>query len=123
MAKILVVDDEAPTAELCQDVLERLGHEVTTAFSTQQFVRCLKAEKYHLLISDISMPGMDGFSCCERALSLQPEISILMMTGMTELDSVVESILTQQPFRLLRKPFNIEKLENAVNACLKNKEN
>lgn len=119
MGKILVVDDDLQIAELCQSILEDAGHEVTTAVSSQQFLRCLDKQEYHLLISDIAMPGMNGFACCQKALSLQPNIRILIITGLEDLDSLVEDILKQSPFSLIRKPFDATEFECIVNTCLK----
>lgn len=119
MAKILVVDDDLEIADLCQSILQAAGHEVTTAVSHKQFINFLNRQEYDLLISDISMPEMDGFTCCHTALSVQPGIRILMITGLEDLDSVVEDILRQSPFSLIRKPFDATEFECIVTACLK----
>ncbi|MBI4398076.1 MAG: response regulator [Candidatus Omnitrophica bacterium] len=118
MARILVVDDDAALAETCSRMLETLGYETAAAFDTGQFLDRLDKYKFDLLISDINMPDLDGFMSCRRAVALQPDIGIIMMTGQVDLDGVVEEILKSQPFHLIRKPFTLEMLKEAVEKAL-----
>ena len=121
MAKILILDDDVKTAEFCQEILEPMGHDVTTALSARQFIKCIHQGKYDLLISDINMPEMDGFICCYKVLKIRPEIKILIMTSLVSLDEVVEDILKKSPFNFLRKPFSMDTFAAAVKTALENK--
>jgi PAS domain S-box-containing protein len=71
--KVLVVDDEADTRELLRVVLGRCGAEVTTAGSAEEALDLLKVNRPDVLVSDIGMPGTDGYELIRqvRALSLE----------------------------------------------------
>ncbi len=114
MAKILILDDEIEVAATCQCMLEDLGHKADIAVNTSQFLDKLEGEKYDILISDIYMPGMDGFLCCRQAIKIRPNINIVIMTGKTDLDEVVKEVLGSSIFTFLKKPFDLNTLAGVV---------
>lgn len=65
MATILAVDDEQPILELIKNGLQKDGHMVTGYVSAEQ-VPLNHLNRYDLIILDIMMPGIDGFSFCEK---------------------------------------------------------
>lgn len=69
MANILAVDDEQPILELIKNGLQKDGHMVTGYVSAEQ-VPLNHLNRYDLIILDIMMPGMDGFSLCEKIRSM-----------------------------------------------------
>ncbi|MBD2435151.1 PAS domain-containing hybrid sensor histidine kinase/response regulator [Fischerella sp. FACHB-380] len=71
--KILTVDDEADTREFLQTALEQYGAIVTTAASTREALQLLQQVKPDVLLSDIGMPGEDGYSLIRQLRSLPPE--------------------------------------------------
>jgi signal transduction histidine kinase/ActR/RegA family two-component response regulator len=64
--RILVVEDDVDTQHLLMTLLEQLGARVTTAGSAAEAVVALQAKPFDLLLSDISMPGEDGYSLIRR---------------------------------------------------------
>ena len=68
-ARILVVDDEADARELFSSILEGSGAQVITAGSAEEAMVALRATRIDLLVSDIEMPGEDGYSLLQRAMS------------------------------------------------------
>ncbi|WP_437678317.1 response regulator [Sorangium sp. So ce131] len=71
--RVLVVDDDDDARELVSYVLEDRGAEVVTASSAEEALRLIRAQPPHLLLSDIGMPGMDGFELIRRVRALPPE--------------------------------------------------
>lgn len=71
--KVLVVDDDLDTRELIQWVLQRVGAEVTTAASSAEALLALDRERFHILVSDISMPGEDGYTLLKKVRARPPE--------------------------------------------------
>jgi CheY-like chemotaxis protein len=74
MARILVVDDELANRELMAYLLRHFGHEVTTAPDGAGALRTALAEHPDLVVMDVAMPGMDGYTAArlmraEQALS------------------------------------------------------
>jgi PAS domain S-box-containing protein len=71
--KVLVVDDEADTRELLRAVLGRCGAEVTTAGSAEEALDLLKQSRPDVLVSDIGMPGEDGYELIKKVRALSSE--------------------------------------------------
>ncbi|MFO7278132.1 MAG: ATP-binding protein [Pseudomonadota bacterium] len=67
--RLLTVDDEPDAAEMLKVLLEQYGARVTTAHSATDALRCLESERFDLLISDIGMPGVNGYELLERVRS------------------------------------------------------
>ena len=67
--RVLVVDDEADARELFSSILESTGAHVIAAASAEEAMDALRATRIDLLVSDIEMPGEDGYSLLERAVS------------------------------------------------------
>lgn len=68
--RVLLVDDEADAREVGQVALTSLGAEVRLASSAQEAIDLLRQERFDVLVSDISMPGMDGLSLIREARRL-----------------------------------------------------
>ncbi|MFT3928516.1 MAG: ATP-binding protein [Myxococcales bacterium] len=70
--KVLVVDDEADARDLLRAVLEHSDAQVLTAENTSQAMAILEGERPDVLVSDIGMPGEDGYSLIGRVRALKP---------------------------------------------------
>jgi two-component system cell cycle sensor histidine kinase/response regulator CckA len=73
-AKILVVEDDPPSLEFLRSLLSHSGYRVMTAENGQQALDKAKAEPPELVVSDILMPGMDGFELAYK-IRLEPSLS------------------------------------------------
>lgn len=80
--RALVVDDDPDTAELFAMFLRRLGYQVVTVFSAQEALAAARAERFDLILSDIGMPGMNGYELAE-ALRRMPEYRKAPMVAIT----------------------------------------
>jgi two-component system chemotaxis sensor kinase CheA len=63
---ILVIDDSLTTRMLEQSILESAGYDVDVAVSAEKGLEMLRARRYALILVDVEMPGMDGFTFIER---------------------------------------------------------
>jgi CheY-like chemotaxis protein len=117
MSKILVVDDEPMVCEVIQAALADEGHIVRSAPNGQRGLEMLAEEMVDLVITDLTMPVMDGLEFLERLRRDQSHLKCLMMTG----DATPEAAITALRERvcgLLAKPFTIEELRATVNRAL-----
>lgn len=73
--KILLVDDEADSRELLAFMLEQQGAVVTVAESAAQAIAALEVQPFNGLISDISMPNLDGYNLIQKVRSLQDNLN------------------------------------------------
>jgi signal transduction histidine kinase/ActR/RegA family two-component response regulator len=71
--RVLVVDDERDTRNLISTVIAQSGAEVTTCANAGEALEKLKTWRPHILMSDIGMPGEDGFALIKRVRALPPE--------------------------------------------------
>ena len=116
MAAILMVDDERPILELVKNGLQKDGHFITIYTSAAQ-VPLDKLNRYDLIILDIMMPDMDGFSYCNKIRSLV-DCPILFLTAKT-MENDITFGLGLGADDYLTKPFRIAELRARVNAHLR----
>ena len=83
MARILVVDDESDIRSLIQRYADREGHEVTTASDGLQAVELCRENDFDIIVMDIMMPEMDGFTACKE-IKKSKDIPVLMLSARGE---------------------------------------
>jgi len=116
--KILIVDDQKGIRLLLTEVFRHEGYQTFQASDGKQAVEIMRAENPELVLLDMKIPGMDGLDILRRIRAINPEVRIIMMTAYGELDMVKEAARLGA-VRHFTKPFDIDELRDAVNACLK----
>jgi CheY-like chemotaxis protein len=86
--RALVVDDAPDVTDMIGLLLKLAGYEATTAYSGQQALAAARATQFDVLISDIGMPGMNGYELAEqlRALAGYEHVPMIAVTGFTMYD-------------------------------------
>ncbi|NIO68987.1 MAG: response regulator, partial [Anaerolineae bacterium] len=79
-AKILLIDDDAALLKLLGQYLEQAGYEVSRAADGRQGLQTLYNERPDLVILDVMMPRLDGWTVCERIRDLS-DVPIIMLTA------------------------------------------
>ena len=83
--KILVVEDDRDTREILSELLEMQGHSIVTASESQQALAIMHQQTdIHLLITDVSLPGMTGIELARTVKMLHPHIAIMICSGYGE---------------------------------------
>ena len=124
--KVWIVDDDQSIRWVLQRALEKANMAVDAFESATDLLTALhKAEKTNnkpeAIISDIRMPGMDGFELIERIHKDYPNLPVIIMTAHSDMDSAM-SAYESGAFEYLPKPFDInEAIELARRACASNK--
>jgi CheY-like chemotaxis protein len=114
---ILVVEDQDILRSTLVEVIRGRGYEVIECGDGNSAKDVLDSEsEIDLLLSDIRLPGMNGFRLAEIALSRWPALKILLMTGFTP-DPVPES-LCAAGITILYKPFSIDELLRKISSML-----
>jgi len=129
MAKILIVDDDPDIREAASIILESAGHEVVTAQDGLEGLELLKAEKPDIMILDLLMPKMDGFSVCKELQDTRWSrfrgMPILILTSVREEASrrryELETGLELDVADYVEKPIAPEVLLERVARLVKNK--
>lgn len=120
MTKILVIDDDSAINELIKINLELQGYEVIQAFNGIEGFAKAKQEEPSLIILDVMMPEVDGFTVAQRVRQADgiAETPIIMLTALSELNNKVNGFnLGVDDY--LTKPFEIDELLVRVRAVLK----
>lgn len=116
-ARILVVDDERPIAEILKYNLEKEGFEVILAYDGEEALRRLEQDEPDLILLDIMLPKKDGFDVC-REIRAQREIPIIMLTAKeSETDKVLGLELGADDY--VTKPFSTREVMARVKAALR----
>ena len=89
---ILVVDDEEGIRTFLAAVLEGEGYEVVQAADGDEAARLLDARAFHLLLTDLKMPGMDGMSLVRKARAEQPEMEVIVLTAFATVETAVQAM-------------------------------
>ena len=116
---ILVVDDEEVVANVVRRMLKRLGYKVEVYNNSLETLKAVRRqpEKYHLVISDLTMPNMTGLALSEQLHKFRPELPTLIMTGFGE--SLPEETLKHYGVHeVIGKPIMIRKLADSIRKVL-----
>jgi two-component system, NtrC family, response regulator PilR len=116
-AKILVVDDELSMREFLAILLEGEGYLVDQAECAEDALRLMEQERYDLVLSDVSMPGLDGIELLARIKSTSPETAVLMITAFTTAEQAVEA-MKLGAYDYIGKPFKVEEVKVLVGKAL-----
>lgn len=116
MASILAVDDDILLLQLIRKILERDGHRVT-AVNDPLEVRKLSLSEYSLILLDVMMPGIDGFSLCREIRDLADCPIVFLTAKSGEADVLLGLGLGGDDY--LKKPFGAEEIRARVNAHLR----
>jgi len=117
--QILVVDDEIPILDMMQQHLRKMGYRVITRADSQEAMKTFRADAYNfaLVITDHTMPGLQGAELAEEMGALRPTLPVILMTGLNQPPDLTDS--PYAPFRVvLQKPINFVELSHHLRRFL-----
>ncbi|PYV42568.1 MAG: two-component system response regulator [Acidobacteria bacterium] len=115
--RMLIVDDEHFIRDVLTQVVAGEGFESGTAQNAQEAIRKLTETKYEMVLTDIRMPGLDGLQLLQHISSHYPEIAVIMITGVADLDAALQALSTGA-YDYVTKPFNVLELRNKIHKAL-----
>ena len=116
-ARILVVDDEKLIRWSVSERLQRDGYVVATSETGEEALEAIAADPPDLVLLDVQLPGMNGVETLQKALGLQPEMSVIMMSAHSTVDTAVDA-MKHGALDFLVKPFPLQLLDAAVERAL-----
>jgi CheY-like chemotaxis protein len=119
MARILIVDDEVDVVDLLIYLLERAGHQVVQAGNGKEGLARVLEETPDLIVLDIMMPEMDGYTMNQHLLAdaQARQIPVIVLTakgGLQEQSAIAPNILSH-----MEKPFDPKDLKDCIDKILK----
>lgn len=115
--KIVIVDDEPANLRLLERLF-RNDYNVLTAESGADALSLLEQHDVALIITDQRMPGMSGIELLKRTTTIRPHMVRIVLTGYTDVESLVEAINSGQVYRYVTKPWNNDDLRLIVKRAL-----
>jgi len=118
--RVLVVDDEPALLEMMRRILERAGYEPCLASNGKRAIELARETHFDAILSDISMPGMDGIELLQAIRSRDTDVPVVLVTGDPAVDTAVQA-LQYGAYHYLTKPVStpdlLDVLEKAT--CLR----
>jgi DNA-binding NtrC family response regulator len=117
-SRILIAEDDQAIAAVLAEALSEVGVKALLAGDGAAGLAALQQDgSIPILLSDIRMPQMDGYELVRRAIRLQPELKVVMMTGYAD-EAPPPDVMGAREFRLLRKPVDFEALQALITDML-----
>jgi len=118
---VLVVDDEDGIRQALNRFLTRLGYRVLQAASGAEALDRQAAEQPQVMLSDIRMPNMTGVELVPKALTVDSDLAIIMLTAIDEPRTAIEC-LKLGAYDYLIKPVDLDELEMSLQAALRQRQ-
>ncbi|WP_194777470.1 hybrid sensor histidine kinase/response regulator [Pararhodonellum marinum] len=110
---VLYLDDEDNNLNSFKASL-RKDFKVFTAIDAEEGFRIAGEEEIHVVIADQRMPGITGVEFFEKLVKINPEPIRILLTGYSDIASVIDAINRGEVYRFIDKPWNLEQIKNAI---------
>ena len=118
--KVLIVDDEKNIRMSLSELLNDQGFHSSSCDSGELALDLIKQQKYDLVFLDVKLPGIDGINVLKNLKKVEPEITVIMISGHADLNLAVKATKLGA-YNVLEKPLNPEKVILEVNNLARNK--
>lgn len=115
---ILVVEDDPAIRRLVSMVLARAGYRVDVAADGLEAVLKLGVCEYDVIVLDLMMPNLDGFTFISTFAREEPERLRRIIVTSAASPNIIKERMEGSPFRVLPKPFDIGELVSHVRSCI-----
>ncbi len=117
-SRVLVIDDEDLMRDFVEEALSRAGYDVITAPNAEEGLRAVEKMQFHVVVTDLRMPGKDGLEVLETVKRRDPSVSVIVMTAYATVETAVEA-LKGGAVDYIMKPFTPDEIEVVVEKALR----
>jgi len=120
--RILFIDDEADLVEVAKSLLETLGYRVKATTSSKEALELFEssADRFDLVVTDMTMPEMTGDKLARKMMEIRPDIPVILYTGYTE--QISEKDAKDIGIReFVLKPFEVKDIARVIRRVLDNR--
>lgn len=118
MHKVLLVDDDELTLTILTRFLSKKDFQVKTASDGVDAIRILDAERFDLVISDVSMAEMDGITLLKTIREKGNDVPFIMVTGHPKMEGYINAVQKFGAFEYLQKPIELEMLNSVIRSLV-----
>ncbi len=115
---VLIVDDEAAIRFGVSEALSYAGYEVEAVGDGEEALQRIGARRFEAVLSDISMPGMDGVELLRRVRRLDFDLPVILLTGDPRLETAIQAV-DAGALRYLQKPVSLAEIESALETAVR----
>ena len=112
-ASVLIVDDEPAIRRMLEKVVKGYGYRTKTAASAEEADQWLTSMRFDVVLLDIELPRMNGVEFLSWALAKDPELAVIMLTGLDNPDLALEC-LSKGARTYFVKPFDASFIQHAL---------
>jgi CheY-like chemotaxis protein len=120
MRKILVVDDSKAIRDLLSNVLPFMGFHAAVASNGNEGLHLFLSNSFDLVLTDVQMPGMDGWTLALHVKDKSPDTPVVLVTG-EEKKGIMEKLKGSCVDSVLFKPFRLEDIQEMIQKMLGNR--
>ena len=113
MVKLLIVDDDLPTADFLNRYLGKRDYEIFIANDGEKALSIVKEKQPNIVLLDIKMPGTSGMTVLQKIKEIDKNAKVIMMTAVKD-ESMIELAREYGASDYITKPFSLEHLEKDV---------
>jgi CheY-like chemotaxis protein len=107
--RVLIVEDHDASRQCLEGVLRKEGYSVCSCPSAEDGFARLEADHFDILLTDLHLPGVDGFGLIAKTKAVQPSVHVLMLTA-TPIEDVRERAVAAGVDALMAKPLELDQL-------------
>lgn len=115
--RLLIVEDEEPNASLLRDYLENSGYQVNWASTGNEGFDDFRAGDYDLVLVDIMLPGVDGFSLCQ-SIRLISDVPIIIVSALSKENDKIKGLKIGAD-DYVTKPYSLAEIEARIESLLR----
>jgi two-component system response regulator HydG len=115
--RVLIVDDQAEMAEIIAGELSGRGYAAVASTSGRQALERLQTERFDALVTDVTMPEVDGLELLRASLTLDPSRPVILMTAFSTLETAINAT-GDGAYHYLTKPFRLDALVRLLRKAL-----
>jgi len=116
--KILLVDDDPSILNILAELMAIFGHEYETAVDGNETIEKLKHDYFPIVLTDMTMPGIDGLDLLKHIHNNYPTIKILVVTGYDRIFTYTD-VIKAGASDFISKPFNTDELKAKINRLIR----
>lgn len=120
LGRVLLVDDDQTMCEAMELTLGRRGLEITWRTSALDAIELIAERDFDVILTDLTMPMMDGLELCARALAIRPKAAIVVVTGHNSV-AAAHAAIRAGAYDFLLKPVDGKLLERMVARALEHR--